>query len=153
MSSSSSSSLVSVSMLSVCTVNSTYVAISAIRPFCPPFLPFDHSHHLTFYFPQRLSAFRHSFPIFLSGFPIFLDGFPFSKKSEKIYLWPVLGKQYVCIHSCHLTILPFFLPFRHSVCHSAIPPFAIPPFPPLFLLRLAEELVTPQPACLQHNDK
>ncbi len=116
-------SLVSSSSMSVCTINSTYIAISAIQPFRPPFPPFDHSHHLTFYFLQRLSAFCHSFPIFLSGFLIFLNGFPFSKKSEKIYLRPVLGKQYICIHSRHSTILPFFLPFRHSARHSAIPPF------------------------------
>jgi hypothetical protein len=40
-------------------------------------------------------------------------------------------QEYVCSHSRHSTILPFFLPFRHSVRHSAIPPFrhsAIPPF-------------------------
>ncbi len=95
----------------MCTVNSTYVAIPAIRPFRPPFLPFDHSHHLTFYFPQRLSAFRHSFPIFLTsfpiflnGFPIFLNGFPFSKKSEKIYLRPVLGKRTCSTHHGRLRV-------------------------------------------------
>jgi hypothetical protein len=32
-------------------------------------------------------------------------------------------QEYVCSHSRHSTILPFFLPFRHSVRHSAIPPF------------------------------
>jgi hypothetical protein len=40
-------------------------------------------------------------------------------------------QEYVFGHSRRSTILPFFLPFRHSVRHSAIPPFrhsAIPPF-------------------------
>jgi hypothetical protein len=67
---------------------------------------------------------------------------------------------------CHSAILPFFPPFRHSrhstippfcsFCRSAIPaipiirpfrlpfdsaiPSAVPPFPPLFLLLLGEEL-------------
>jgi hypothetical protein len=36
-------------------------------------------------------------------------------------------QEYVCSHSRHSTILSFFLPFRHSVRHSAIPS-AIPPF-------------------------
>ena len=97
----------------VSTVNSTYVAIPAILPFCHSFRrtaipsaipPFDHSHHLTFYFPQRLSAFRHIFPIFLSGFPIFLNGFPFSKKFEKIYLRPVLGKRTCSTHHGRLRV-------------------------------------------------
>jgi hypothetical protein len=59
---------------------------------------------LTFYFPQRLSAFCHSFPIFLSGFPIFLNGFPFSKQSKKIYLWPVLGKRTCSTHHGRLGV-------------------------------------------------
>ena len=61
----------------------------------------------------------------------------------------VYHKQYVCSHFCHFAILPFFLPFRHSrhSRNSTIPPFdhsaipsSVPPFPPLVLLRLAEEL-------------
>ncbi len=86
----------------MCTVNSTYVAISVCHSTIPsaipairPFPPFD---------LQRLSAFRHSFPIFLSGFPIFLNGFPFSKKSEKIYLRLVLGKRTCSTHHGRLRV-------------------------------------------------
>jgi hypothetical protein len=88
-------------------------------------------------FPQRLS----SFPQRLSIFQEIRENLSTARSGETVRMYP-------------------FPPFDHSAILSAIPPFrppflhsAIPPFPPLFLLQLAEELVTPQPACLQHNDK
>ncbi len=89
-----------------------------------------------------------------------------------IYLY---YKRFKCRRRCRCRHVPYivrmypFLPFCHSAILSAIPPFrppfrhsAILPFPPLFLLWLAEELVTAKPACLHlqflsvynsHNDK
>jgi hypothetical protein len=89
----------------VCTINSTYVAISVCHSTIPsaipaiqPFPPFDLLlSAMPFCFPPQLS-------IFLSGFSIFLNGFPFSKKSEKIYLRPVLGKRTCSTHHGRLWV-------------------------------------------------
>jgi hypothetical protein len=50
---------------------------------------------LTFYFPQRLSAFRHSFPIFLTGFPISSTAFHFPRNPRKSIYGPFWGNALV----------------------------------------------------------
>ena len=89
----------------MCTVNSTYVAISVCHstilsaiPAIRPFPPFDLLLSATpFCFPPQLPDFPHR----LSNF---LNGFPFSKKSEKIYLRPVLGKRTCSTHHGRLRV-------------------------------------------------